>query len=52
MDKQQATTELSGNYIQYPVISHYGKEYEKEYTYIIYIYIHESLGCTAEIDTL
>ena len=37
MDKQQAATELSGNYIQYPVISHNGKEYEKEYIYIIYI---------------
>ena len=50
MDKQQAATELSGNYIQYPVISHNGKEYEKEYIY--YIYTHESLGYTAEIDTL
>jgi len=50
MDKQQATTELSGNYIQYPVISHNGKGYEEEYIY--YIYIHELLGCTAEIDTL
>ena len=29
----------TGNYIQYPVISHNGKEYEKVYTYI-YIYIH------------
>ena len=29
-----------GNYIQYPVINHNGKEYEKEYIYIyIYIYI-------------
>jgi len=33
-----------GNYIQYPVINHNGKEYEKEY-----IYITESLSCTAEI---
>ena len=24
----------TGNYIQYPVISHNGKEYEKEYIYI------------------
>ena len=30
----------SENYIQYPVISQHGKEYEKEYIYIyIYIYI-------------
>ena len=28
----------TGNYIQYPVINHNGKEYEKEYIYI-YIYI-------------
>ena len=27
----------TGNYIQYPVINHNGKEYEKEYTYI-YMY--------------
>ena len=27
----------TGNYIQYPVINHNGKEYEKE---CIYIYIH------------
>ena len=24
----------AGNYIQYPVINHNGKEYEKEYIYI------------------
>ena len=31
----------SGNYIQYPVINHNGKEYEKEYIYVcIYIYIY------------
>ena len=28
----------TGNYIQYPVINHNGKEYEKEYIYI-YIYM-------------
>ena len=28
----------TGNYIQYPVVNHNGKEYEKEYKYI-YIYI-------------
>ena len=31
----------TGNHIQYPVINHNGKEYEKEYIYIyIYIYTH------------
>ena len=33
----------TGNYIQYPVINHKGKEYEKEY-----ICITESLCCTAD----
>ena len=33
----------TGNYIQYLVIIHNGKEYEKEY-------IYESLFCTAEIN--
>ena len=32
----------TGNYIQYPVINHNGKEYEKD--------IPESLCCTAEIN--
>ena len=36
----------TGNYIQYPVINHNGKEYEKEY-----MCITESLCCTAEINT-
>ena len=35
-----------GNYIQYPVISHNGKEYEKEYMYLM-----KSLHCIAEINT-
>ena len=44
----------TGNYIQYPLLNHNGKEYEKEYIYIyIYVYIHiyktESLCCTAAI---
>ena len=35
----------TGNYIQYPVINHNGKEYEKEYIYVyiymfLYIYIY------------
>ena len=38
----------TGNYIQCPVISHSGKEYEKEHAYI---FITESLCCTAEINT-
>ena len=44
----------TGDYIQYPVINHHGKEYEKEYIYIyiyIYICITESLCCTVEINT-
>ena len=36
------------NYIQFPVINHNGKEYEKEN---IYVCITESLCCTAEINT-
>ena len=35
---------ITGNYIQYPVINHNGKEYEKEY-------IYESLCCTPETNT-
>ena len=31
MDKQQGPTVPHGNYIQYPVIKHKGKEFEKEY---------------------
>ena len=34
MDKQQGPTAEHGNYIQYPVINHNGKEYEKN----IYMY--------------
>ena len=41
----------TGNYIQYLVINHNGKKYEKEYIYIIiYAYITESLCCIAEIN--
>ena len=36
----------TGNYIQYPVIKHNGKEYKKEY-----ICITELFCCTAEINT-
>ena len=36
----------TGNHIQYPVINHNGKQYEKEY-----ICITESVCCTAEINT-
>ena len=38
----------TGNYIQYPVINHNGKEYEKE----IYICITELLYCIAVINTI
>ena len=48
--KKQGPTDSTGNYIQYPVINHNGKEYEKECVYI-YICITESLFCTAEINT-
>jgi len=44
----------TGNYIQYPVINHNGKQYEKECVCVyIYIYIKmtESLCCTPEINT-
>ena len=44
----------TGNYIQYLVINHNGKEYEKEYIYIyicMYVCITESFCCTAEINT-
>ena len=40
----------TGNYIQYPVINHNGKEFGKECIYI-YICITESLCCTVEINT-
>ena len=36
----------TGNYIQYPVINHNRKEYEKEYTCITESFLH-----TAEINT-
>ncbi len=38
----------TGNYIQYPVINHNGKEYKKEYMCTC---ITDSLGCTAEVNT-
>ena len=38
----------TGKFIQYPVINHNGKEYEKE---CMYICITESICCTAEIST-
>ena len=41
-----------GNCIQYPLINHNGKEYEKEGVYIYtHICITESLYCTAEMNT-
>ena len=51
MDKQQGLLYSTGNYIQYPVIIHNGKEYENECMYIyIHICITESLCYTAEIN--
>ena len=42
----------TGNYIQYPVINHNGKEYEKEYTHThTHPYTTESFCCIAEINT-
>ena len=46
MDREQGCTISRGNYIQYPVINHNGKEYEKEY-----ICVTESLCCTTEDNT-
>ena len=34
MDNQQRPTVERGDYIQYPVINHNGKEYEKECTHL------------------
>lgn len=41
----------TGNYIQYFVITHNGKESEKEYILYI-IYIHKSFRCTPETNTI
>ena len=43
MEKQDPTVSTE-NYVQHPVTSHDGKEYEKEYIYIFLCY-------TAEINT-
>ena len=43
MNKQQVLLYSTGNYIQYSVANHNGKEHEKEY-----ICITESLYCTVE----
>ena len=40
----------TGNDVQYPVMNHNGKEYEERL--YVYTYIIESLGCTAEMNTL
>ena len=42
----QVLLQSTGNYIQYPVINHHGKEYGK-----ISMCVTESRGCTAEIKT-
>ena len=59
VDKQQVLLQSAENYIQYSVINHNGKEYEKEYIYsinILYICIYvysvtESLCYTSETNT-
>ena len=48
MDKQQGPTYSTGKYIQYPLGSHNGKEYEKEYTYLC---VTESLCNKAKFNT-
>ena len=41
MDKQQGPTYRTGNYIQYPVINHNRKKYDKKCVCVyIYIYIN------------
>ena len=41
----------AGNYIQYSVINHNGKEYKKE-NMCVYMYKAESFCCTGEINTI
>ena len=45
MDKQQVLLYSIGNYIQYPMLNHNGKEYENN----IYRFIPESFCYTAEL---
>ena len=48
MDKYNVLLCSTGNYIQYPVINHNGKEYEKR----MYMgLITEMLSCASEMDT-
>ena len=37
------------NYIQYPVINHNGKEYEKDITYNIYLYLFVSVYISVSV---
>ena len=46
MDNNKVLLYTTGNYIQYPVINHNGKEYEK-----VYMCITESLCYTTEMNT-
>ena len=48
MDRQPGLMYSTGTNIQYPMINHNGKEYEKKKVYII----TESLCCTAIINTM
>ena len=34
MDKNNVLLYITGSYIDYPIINHNGKEYEKEYKYV------------------
>ena len=48
MTKNKVLLYSIGNYIQYPIINHNGKEYEKEY---VYLCVTESLCCIPETTT-
>ena len=47
LDNNKVLLYSPGNYVQYPMINHNGKEYFKN----VYICISESICCTAVIDT-
>ena len=42
----------TGNYIQYPIINHNRKEYEKEHTHLIYFAVHQKLTQQCKSTTL
>ena len=51
MDNNKVLLYSTGNYIQYPVINHSGKECEKEYIKTINVCVFESLCYTPETNT-